>query len=140
MKRKICVVTGSRAEYGLLRLVMQGIKDDPELTLQVIATGMHLSPTFGLTYNEIEADGFSIDFKVETLNSSDSPVAIADSMSRGLIGCAEAFSLLQPDVIVVLGDRFEIFVAVAAALVARIPVAHLHGGETTVGAFEPTVP
>ena len=136
MKRKICVVTGSRAEYGLLRLVMQGIKDDPELTLQVIATGMHLSPTFGLTYNEIEADGFSIDFKVETLNSSDSPVAIADSMSRGLIGCAEAFSLLQPDVIVVLGDRFEIFVAVAAALVARIPVAHLHGGETTVGAFD----
>lgn len=136
MKRKICVVTGSRAEYGLLRLVMQGIKDDPELTLQVIVTGTHLSPTFGLTYNEIEADGFSIDFKVETLNFSDSPVAIAESMGKGLIGCAEAFSLLQPDVIVILGDRFEIFAAVAAALVARIPVAHLHGGETTVGAFD----
>ena len=136
MKRKICVVTGSRAEYGLLRLVMQGIKDDPELTLQVIATGMHLSPSFGQTYREIEADGFSIDFKVETLNSSDTPAAIAKSMGAGLIGCAEAFSLLQPDVIVVLGDRFEIFAAVTAALVARIPVAHLHGGETTVGAFD----
>jgi GDP/UDP-N,N'-diacetylbacillosamine 2-epimerase (hydrolysing) len=136
MKRKICVVTGSRAEYGLLRLVMQGIKDDPELTLQVIATGMHLSPSFGQTYREIEADGFSIDFKVETLNSSDTPAAIAESMGEGLIGCAEAFSLLQPDVIVVLGDRFEIFAAVTAALVARIPVAHLHGGETTVGAFD----
>jgi GDP/UDP-N,N'-diacetylbacillosamine 2-epimerase (hydrolysing) len=115
---------------------MQGIKDDPELTLQVIATGMHLSPTFGQTYREIEADGFSIDFKVETLNSSDTPTAIAESMSKGLIGCAEAFSLLQPDLIVVLGDRFEIFAAVAAALVARIPVAHLQGGESTVGAFD----
>jgi GDP/UDP-N,N'-diacetylbacillosamine 2-epimerase (hydrolysing) len=136
MKRKICVVTGSRAEYGLLRLIMQGIKDDPELTLQVIATGMHLSPTFGLTYKEIEADGFIIDFKIETLNSLDTPVAIAESISKGLIGCAGAFSILTPDVIVVVGDRFEIFAAVAAALVARIPVAHLHGGETTVGAFD----
>ena len=136
MKRKICVVTGSRAEYGLLRLVMQGIKDDPELTLQVIATGMHLSPTFGFTYKEIEADGFNIDFKIETLSASDTPAGIAESMGKGLIGCAEAFSLLQPDVLVVLGDRFEIFAAVAAALVARIPVAHLHGGETTVGAFD----
>lgn len=136
MKRKICVVTGSRAEYGLLRLVMQGIKDDPELSLQVIATGMHLSPTFGLTYKEIEEDGFYIDFKIETLSSSDTPTGTAESMGKGLIGCAEAFSLLQPDVIVVLGDRFEIFAAVAAALVARIPVAHLHGGETTVGAFD----
>jgi len=136
MKRKICVVTGSRAEYGLLRLVMQGIKVDPELTLQVIVTGMHLSPTFGLTYKEIEGDGFSIDFKVETLNSSDTPVGIAESMGKGLIGCAEALSVLQPDLIVVLGDRFEIFAAVAAALVAKVPVAHLHGGETTVGAFD----
>jgi GDP/UDP-N,N'-diacetylbacillosamine 2-epimerase (hydrolysing) len=136
MKRKICVVTGSRAEYGLLRLVMQGIKDDPELTLQVIATGMHLSSTFGLTYKEIEADRFNINFKIETLSSSDTPAGIAESMSKGLTGCAEAFSLLQPDVIVVLGDRFETFAAVAAANVVRIPVAHLHGGETTVGAFD----
>jgi GDP/UDP-N,N'-diacetylbacillosamine 2-epimerase (hydrolysing) len=136
MSRKICVVTGSRADYGLLRMVMQRIKDDPKLILQVIATGMHLSPTFGLTFKEIEADGFVIDSKVETLNSSDTPVGIADSMSKGLIGCAEAFSRLQPDVIVVLGDRFEIFAATSAALVAKIPVAHLHGGETTVGAFD----
>ena len=135
-KLVVDVITGSRADYGLLRLVMQKIKDDPRLTLQVIATGMHLSPTFGLTFKEIEADGFSIDSKVETLNSSDTPVGIADSMSKGLTGCAEVFSRLQPDVIVVLGDRFEIFAATVAALVAKIPVAHLHGGETTLGAFD----
>ena len=136
MNRKICVVTGSRAEYGLLRWIMQGIKDDPELILQVIVTGMHLSPIFGLTYKVIEEDGFKIDFKVEILGVSDTPVGIAESMGRGMIGCAKAFNELQPDVIVVLGDRFEIFAAAAAALVARIPVAHLHGGETTVGAFD----
>lgn len=136
MKRKICVVTGSRADYGLLRWVMQGIKDDPELTLQIIVTGMHLSCTFGSTYKEIEADGFRIDIKLETLSVLDSPPGIAESMGQGLMRCAKAFDDLQPDIIVVLGDRFEIFAAVAAALVARIPVAHLHGGETTVGAFD----
>ena len=136
MKRKICVVTGSRADYGLLRFVMQGIKEDAELVLQVVVTGMHLSSTFGLTYRDIEADGFNIDAKVENLSSSDSPVGIAESMGKGLSGCAEAFSRLQPDLIVVLGDRFEIFAATAAALVAKIPVAHLHGGETTAGAFD----
>lgn len=136
MTRKICVITGTRAEYGLLRWVMQGIKDDPELTLQVIATGMHLSPEFGLTYREIEKDGFQIDRKVEMLTSSDSPVGVAKSMGLGLIGIADALNDLKPDLIVVLGDRFEIFAAVAAALVARIPVAHLHGGETTEGAFD----
>ena len=136
MNRKICVVTGSRADYGLLRWVMQGIKDDPGLTLQVIATGMHLSESFGLTYTEIEGDGFEIDFKVATLSNVDTPVGISEAMGKGLIGCAKAFSNLQPDIIVVLGDRFEIFAAVAAALVAKIPVAHLHGGETTVGAFD----
>lgn len=136
MTRKICVITGSRAEYGLLRWVMQGIKDDRELTLQVIATGMHLSPEFGLTYREIEKDGFQIDRKVEMLTSSDTPVGIAKSMGMGLIGFADALNELKPDLIVALGDRFEIFSAVAAALVARIPVAHLHGGETTEGAFD----
>lgn len=136
MNRKICVITGTRAEYGLLRWVMQGIKDDPELTLQVIATGMHLSPEFGLTYREIEQDGFQIDRKVEMLTSSDTPVGIAKSMGLGLIGFADALNELQPDLIVVLGDRFEIFTAVSAALVACIPVAHLHGGETTEGAFD----
>lgn len=136
MTRKVCVVTGTRAEYGLLRWVMQGIKDDPELILQIIATGMHLSPEFGLTYREIERDGFRIDRKVEMLTSSDTPVGIAKSMGLGLIGFADVLNELSPDLIVVLGDRFEIFSAVAAALVARIPVAHLHGGETTEGAFD----
>jgi GDP/UDP-N,N'-diacetylbacillosamine 2-epimerase (hydrolysing) len=136
MKRKICVITGTRADYGLLRWVMQGIKDDPQLALKVIATGMHLSPEFGLTYHEIEKDGFFIDRKVEILTSSDTPVGIAKAMGLGLIGFADALNELRPDLIVVLGDRFEIFSAVAAALVARIPVAHLHGGETTQGAFD----
>lgn len=136
MTRRICVITGTRADYGLLRLVMQGIKDDPELTLQIIATGMHLSPEFGLTYREIERDGFQIDRKLEMLSSSDTPVGIAKSMGMALIGFADVLNDLKPDVIVVLGDRFEIFSAVAAALVACVPVAHLHGGETTQGAFD----
>jgi GDP/UDP-N,N'-diacetylbacillosamine 2-epimerase (hydrolysing) len=136
MTRKICVITGTRADYGLLRWIMQGIKDIPELKLQIIATGMHLSPEFGLTYREIEKDGFQIDRKVEMLTSSDTPIGIAKSMGLGLIGFADALNELHPDLIVVLGDRFEIFAAVSAALVARIPVAHLHGGETTEGAFD----
>ena len=136
MTRKICVITGSRAEYGLLRWVMQGIKDDPALTLQIIATGMHLSPQFGNTYQEIEGDGFTIDRKVEMLTGSDTPVGIAQSMGNGMIGIADALNDLAPDLIVVLGDRFEIFTSVAAALVARIPVAHVHGGELTEGNFD----
>jgi UDP-N-acetylglucosamine 2-epimerase len=133
--RKICVITGSRAEYGLLRWVMQGLADDPNLDLQIIATGMHLSPVFGLTFKAIESDGFIINRKVEMLSSSDTPVGIAKSMGMGMIGFAEALDELNPDLIVVLGDRFEIFSAVAAALVAKIPVAHIHGGEKTEGAF-----
>lgn len=139
MTRKICVITGTRAEYGLLRWVMQGIKDDPELTLQIIATGMHVSPEFGLTYREIEQDGFQIDRKVEMLISSDTSVGIAKSMGLGMIGFADALNELRPDLIVVLGDRFEIFSAVAAALVARIPVAHLHGGEATEGLIDEAI-
>ena len=122
-----------------MRWVMQGIKDDPELKLQIIATGMHLSPEFGLTYKAIEQDEFQIDWKVEMLTSSDTAVGIAKSMGLGLIGFADALHDLQPDLIVVLGDRFEIFAAVSAALVARIPVAHLHGGETTEGAFDESI-
>jgi GDP/UDP-N,N'-diacetylbacillosamine 2-epimerase (hydrolysing) len=136
MTRKICVITGTRAEYGLLRWVMQGVKDDTELTLQTIATGTHLSPEFGLTYHEIESDGFQIDRKVEMLTSSDTSVGTAKSMGLGVIGFADALNELKPDLIVVLGDRFEVFAAVSAALVARIPVAHLHGGESTEGAFD----
>jgi GDP/UDP-N,N'-diacetylbacillosamine 2-epimerase (hydrolysing) len=139
MNRKICVITGTRAEYGLLRWVMQGIKDDASLNLQVIATGMHLSPEFGLTYKAIEADGFEIDRKVEILTSSDTPVGISKSMGLGLIGFADALSELNPDLIIVLGDRFEIFSAVSTALVARIPVAHLHGGESTEGLIDEAI-
>jgi GDP/UDP-N,N'-diacetylbacillosamine 2-epimerase (hydrolysing) len=134
--RKICIITGTRAEYGLLRWVMQGIKDDPDLSLQIIATGMHLSPEFGLTYQEILQDGFQIDHKVEMLTSSDTPVGIAKSMGLGLIGFADALNELKPDILVVLGDRYEIFSAVSAALPAKIPVAHIHGGETTEGSID----
>lgn len=134
--RKICIITGTRAEYGLLRWVMQGIKDDPELELQIIATGSHLSPEFGLTYRKIEQDGFQIDRKIEMLTSSDTSVGIVKSMGLGMIGFADALHEMQPDLIVVLGDRFEIFSAVSAALIGRVPVAHLHGGETTEGAFD----
>ncbi len=139
MSRKICVVTGTRAEYGLLRWVMQGIQDDPDLTLQLVATGMHLSPEFGLTYREIEKDGFRIDRKVEMLTSSDTPVGVAKSIGLGLIGFADALNDLAPDLLVVLGDRFEIFSAVVAAMVARIPVAHLHGGESTEGLIDESI-
>ena len=136
MSRKICVITGSRAEYGLLRWVMQGIKDHPDLTLQLIVTGMHLSKDFGMTVDEIENDGFKVDYKVETLDKNDSAVGIAGAMSRGLSGVANALDNLKPDFVLVLGDRYEIFVSVAAALVAKIPVAHIHGGELTIGAFD----
>jgi GDP/UDP-N,N'-diacetylbacillosamine 2-epimerase (hydrolysing) len=134
--RTICVVTGSRAEYGLLRPVMEGIRDADECVLQVVATGMHLSPEFGETYREIEQDGFRVDRRVEMLLSADTAVATAKSMGLGMIGFADALRDLSPDLLVVLGDRFEIFAAVSAALVARIPVAHLHGGETTEGAYD----
>ena len=116
MNRKICVVTGSRAEYGLLRLVMQEIADDPDLSLQLVVTGMHLSPEFGLTYRDIESDGFKIDRKIETLISSDTAVGVSKSIGLGIIGFAEAWNEMQPDVVVVLGDRYEIFAASVAAM------------------------
>lgn len=136
MKRRICVVTGSRAEYGLLYWLMKEIQASPVLDLQTVATGMHLSPEFGLTFRNIEEDGFRIDEKVEMLLSSDTPAGIAKSIGLGTIGCADAFARLQPDIVVLLGDRFETFAAAQAALVARIPLAHLHGGETTEGAID----
>ena len=134
--RKICVVSGTRAEYGLLRWLMHGILDSELLHLQLIVSGMHLSPEFGLTVQEIEADGFHIDRKVEMLLSSDTPVGITKSMGLAMIGFADALAELQPDLLLVLGDRFEIFAAASAALIARIPIAHLHGGELTEGAFD----
>ncbi|MFZ6755178.1 UDP-N-acetylglucosamine 2-epimerase [Undibacterium sp. Dicai25W] len=139
MSRKICVITGTRAEFGLLRWLMQEVQNDPALELQVIATGMHLSPEFGLTYREVEQAGFSIDAKVEMLLSADTATAVTKSMGLGLIGFADAYARLAPDLIVVLGDRFEILAAASAALIAGIPVAHLHGGETTEGAFDEAI-
>lgn len=136
MKRRVCVVTGSRAEYGLLYWLIKEIQGSHDMDLQVVATGMHLSPEFGLTYRTIEEDGFRIDAKVEMLLSSDTTVGIAKSMGLGTIGFADAFERLRPDIVVLLGDRFEIFSAAQAALVARIPIAHLHGGETTEGAID----
>lgn len=138
-KRKICVVTGSRAEYGLLYWLMKEIQADPDLELQIVATGMHLSPEFGLTYQVIEADGFRIDAKVEMLLSSDTPVGVAKSLGLGVIGFADALSNLRPDLLVLLGDRFEIFAAAQTALVARIPIAHIAGGDLTEGAFDEAI-
>ncbi|MFA5462071.1 MAG: UDP-N-acetylglucosamine 2-epimerase [Sulfurimonas sp.] len=137
-KRKICVVTGTRAEYGLLYWLMKEIEADSELELQLIVTGMHLSPEFGLTYKEIEKD-FKIDKKIEMLLSSDTSVGISKSMGLAQISFAEAYDELNPDILVVLGDRYEIFSCVSAAMIARIPITHLHGGETTEGAFDESI-
>jgi GDP/UDP-N,N'-diacetylbacillosamine 2-epimerase (hydrolysing) len=139
MTRRICIVTGTRAEYGLLRWVLHGVQRSPRLQLQLLATGAHLSPEFGLTYREIEADGFHIDARVEMLVSADTASGTAKSMGLGLIGFGDAFERLRPDVVVLLGDRFEVLAAAAAALVSGIPVAHLHGGETTEGAFDEAI-
>jgi len=137
-KRKICVVTGTRAEYGLLYWLMKEIEEDSSLELQLIVTGMHLSPEFGLTYKEIEKE-FKIDKKIEMLLSSDTAIGISKSMGLAQISFAEAYEDLKADILVVLGDRYEIFSAVSAAMIARIPIAHLHGGETTEGAFDESI-
>ncbi|WP_066890585.1 UDP-N-acetylglucosamine 2-epimerase [Clostridium nigeriense] len=134
--KKVCVVTGTRAEYGLLKPLIDKINKDNDLELQLIVTGMHLSPEFGMTYNEIIDDGYKVNEKIEILLSSDTPVGISKSMGLATISFAEAFERLKPDMLVVLGDRFEIFAVCSSAVVAKIPIAHLHGGETTEGAFD----
>lgn len=136
---KIAVITGSRAEYGLLHGVMQGIQTAEELELQIVATGMHLSPEFGLTFQAIEADGFEITEKVEMLLSSDTPIGVTKSIGLGLIGFADAFGRLKPDYIVVLGDRYEIMAPALAAYMARIPIAHIGGGDVTEGAYDDAI-
>ena len=139
--RKICVVTGSRAEYGILRGLMKAINDDPELTLQVIATNQHLSKLQGETYREIERDGFTIDYKVYMAdeNAPDNANSTAKSISRGVSGFADAFDALQPDLLLILGDRYEMLAVASTALVYKIPIAHLHGGEITEGAFDDAI-
>lgn len=134
--KRICVVTGTRAEYGLLRWVMEGISQSSELGLQLLVTGMHLSPEFGMTVDTIEADGFIINRKVEMLLSSDTAGGVTKSMGLGMIGFADALAELKPDLMLILGDRYEILAAAASAMIARIPIAHLHGGEATEGLID----
>lgn len=136
MTTTVCVVTGSRAEFGLLRWLMAEIAADPLLRLQIVVTGMHLAPEFGHTYQEIEECGFNIDDRVEILLSGDTASAVTKSIGLGLIGFADVFRRLSPDIVVLLGDRFEAFAAGTAAVVARIPIAHIHGGEVTEGAID----
>jgi len=138
-KRTVCVVTGSRAEYGLLRGLMREIASREELRLQIIVTGMHLAPEFGYTYREIEADGFAIDAKVEMLLSSDTPLGVTKSVGLGTMGMGEALDRLKPDLLLLLGDRFEILAAAVAATIAGIPIAHLHGGEITEGVMDDAI-
>lgn len=137
--RNICVITGTRAEFGLLRPLIALIAKDEELQLQLIATGMHLSPEFGYTLDEIIAAGFVVDKKVECLLSSDTAVGVSKTIALAISGFADAFEALQPDLVLVLGDRTEILGAVIAAGIANIPIAHLHGGETTEGAYDEAI-
>lgn len=137
--RKICVVTGTRAEYGLLRRLISLIKNCSDFDLQLIVAGMHLSKKFGETYREIEDDGFVINHKINLNLMADTPFDITDSVSLGLREFGKTFSLLEPDLIIILGDRFEVLSAAIAAMFAMIPIAHLHGGELTEGAIDDAI-
>lgn len=134
--KRIGIMTGTRAEYGLLKSLMQEINKDNDLELYLIVSGMHLSPEFGMTYKEIEEDGFEINAKVEMLLSSDSPAGISKSIGLGIIGFADEFQRADLDMLILLGDRYEALSAAICALVMRIPIAHLHGGELTEGAID----
>ncbi len=137
--RRICVVTGTRAEYGLLYWLLHELKRDPDLELQLVACAAHLCPEFGMTVERIEADGFTIDARVEMLLAGDSRVAMAKSTGLGTIGFADAFARLEPEVVVILGDRFEMLAAAQSALLMDIPIAHIHGGEITAGAVDDSI-
>ena len=136
MNAKVCVVTGSRADYGLLKGLMREINSSPNLELQIIVTGMHLSGDFGSTYLEIQEDDFKFSYVVDMLLNSDSPAAIAKSIGIGVMGFADAFVNLQPNYLILLGDRFEVFAAASAAHTMGIPIVHLHGGEVTEGSID----
>lgn len=137
--RKICIVTGTRAEYGLLKPLIDKIYKSNKLELQLVVTGMHLSTEFGLTYQEIEEDGYPITAKIEMLLSSDTAVGVTKSMGIALIGFADYFEVYKPDIIIILGDRYEMLMAASAAMVARIPIAHIHGGELTEGVMDDAI-
>ena len=134
--KRIGIMTGTRAEYGLLKPLMQEINKDNDMELYLIVSGMHLSPEFGMTYQEIEEDGFEINAKVEMLLSSDSPAGISKSIGLGVIGFADEFQRADLDMLILLGDRYEALSAAISAMVMRIPIAHLHGGELTEGAID----
>lgn len=136
---KICIATGTRAEYGLLKPLIDKIRDNGKYQLQLLVTGAHLSPEFGLTYRQIEADGIEIDDKVEMLLSSDTPEGVVKSMGLGMIGFADSLKRLRPDMLVILGDRYEMLALASAALIFRVPIAHLHGGEITEGAYDDSI-
>lgn len=138
-KMKIAVFTGTRAEYGLLYWLMKDIQDASDLQLQLLVSGTHLSPEFGLTWQQIEQDGFRIDEKIEILLSSDSAVGVSKSVGLGILGFSDAFMRLQPDVLLLLGDRFEALAAAQTAMFLRIPIIHLHGGEITEGAYDDAI-
>lgn len=137
--KSVCVVTGTRAEFGLLKPLIALIHKSPMLDLQLVVTGMHLSPEFGMTVSEIEGSGFVIARRIEMLLSSDSPAAVTKSVGLGLIGFADALAELRPDLLILLGDRFEILSAATAAMVARVPIAHIHGGEATEGLIDEAI-
>ncbi len=139
MKRRICFITGTRADYGIMSRLMKRIADSDSVEMLIIATNMHLSPEFGLTYREIEADGLRISRKIEMLLSSDSPAGTVKSMGLASIGLADAFEELKPDMAVILGDRYEMLAAASAALIFNIPIAHLYGGEITEGAYDDAI-
>jgi UDP-hydrolysing UDP-N-acetyl-D-glucosamine 2-epimerase len=136
---RICVVTGSRSEYGLLHWVIHDLSHDPEIELQLVVTGMHLSAEFGSTVAEIEEAGFPIADRIDMLLSSNTPVGVTKSLGLGTIGFADTYSRLRPDVVLLLGDRFEILAAAQAALIANVPVAHIGGGDTTEGAVDEAI-
>lgn len=136
---KICLATGTRAEYGLLKPLIDKIKADDSFELQLLATGAHLSPEFGLTYNQIESDGYQTLEKVEMLLSSDTATGIVKSMGLGMVGYADSFERLKPDLLIILGDRYEMLAVASAAIIFKIPIAHLHGGEITEGAYDDAI-
>ncbi len=137
--RRIAAFTGTRAEYGLLAGLLRRLKDDPAIDLRLIVGAMHLAPEFGETWRAIEADGFTIDARVEMLLASDTPVGTAKSLGLGTLGLADALDRLNPDLLLLLGDRFEALAAAQTALILRIPIAHIHGGEISEGAFDDAI-
>jgi GDP/UDP-N,N'-diacetylbacillosamine 2-epimerase (hydrolysing) len=139
VSRKICVVTGTRAEFGLLRLVMENVRATPGLDLQVVVTGAHLSKAHGHTHDEVREAGFTADAEIDLQLEDDGPVGISRSLANGILGFAEAFHRLGPDLLLVLGDRYEILAAATAALIAGIPIGHIHGGESTEGAIDEAI-